>query len=94
MLGDTSYSECCIDDVNASHAKSNDLIIKFGHSCFSTSSVSKQHTDKQFLYVLPDNQIDMENLREQLNQITGNVVLYANCKFYSFIQNQKFNHEI
>jgi diphthamide biosynthesis enzyme Dph1/Dph2-like protein len=36
VMGDTSYSECCVDDVNASHAKSNDAIIKFGNSCLST----------------------------------------------------------
>ena len=41
VLGDTSYSECCVDDVNASHADANDVIVKFGRSCFSSSSVSK-----------------------------------------------------
>ena len=52
ILGDTSYSECCIDDVNASHADVNDVIVKFGRSCFSSSSVSKQRPDKHLLYVL------------------------------------------
>ena len=42
VLGDTSYSECCVDDVNASHAKNNDMIIKFGDSCLSTASLSRQ----------------------------------------------------
>ena len=52
VLGDTSYSECCIDDVNASHAKANDMIIKFGDSCLSTASDSKQSEGKKFIYVM------------------------------------------
>lgn len=51
VLGDTSYSECCVDDVNASHANANDLIVKFGPTCLSTSSKSKQ-SDKEFIYVI------------------------------------------
>jgi len=34
--GFRSYAECCIDDVTASHAQRNDLIVKFGHSCLTT----------------------------------------------------------
>ena len=42
VIGDTSYSACCIDDVIASHAKANDTIIKFGSNhCLSTNSKSK-----------------------------------------------------
>ena len=32
----SAYGECCIDDVTASHASANDLIVHFGHSCLST----------------------------------------------------------
>lgn len=37
VLADTSYGECCVDDVAASHV-STDLIVHFGNSCLSTSS--------------------------------------------------------
>ena len=47
-IADTSYGECCIDDVTASHAKANDMIVHFGHSCFSTKSFGKP-----IVYVLP-----------------------------------------
>lgn len=45
-----SYGECCVDDVNASHLTTNDLIVHFGRCCLSTSS--KQGA-KQIVYVLP-----------------------------------------
>ena len=54
-----SYSECCIDDVTASHAKRNDLIVKFGHSCFTTQesslnsvSTQEEYYIKQLVYVI------------------------------------------
>lgn len=31
-----AYGECCVDDVTASHASANDMIVHFGHSCLST----------------------------------------------------------
>ena len=49
VLGDTSYSPCCVDDVNASHAKGNDAIVKFGQSCLSTAKID----GKKIVYVLP-----------------------------------------
>ena len=64
ILGDSSYAECCVDDVNASHAKSNDMIIKFGRHCLSTASKSKQCGNKQILYVLSNNtEVDFTELR-------------------------------
>mmetsp|Transcript_41838 Transcript_41838/g.40191 ORF Transcript_41838/g.40191 Transcript_41838/m.40191 type:complete len:149 (+) Transcript_41838:7-453(+) len=50
ILGDTSYGECCIDEVNASHAATNDLIVHFGNTCFSTPS---HLPTKDIIYVLP-----------------------------------------
>ena len=60
----SSYAECCVDDVNASHLNSNDLIIHFGRFCLSTSSHTvmlqrkpeeekKEIKYKEILYVLP-----------------------------------------
>ena len=51
VLGDTSYAECCVDDVNASHANDNNLIVKFGPACLSTASKSRQ-SEKEFIYVI------------------------------------------
>lgn len=33
-----TYSDCCVDDVNASHLTANDMIIHFGRCCLSTAS--------------------------------------------------------
>lgn len=46
----SSYGECCVDDVNASHSDKNDMIIHFGKCCLSTSSNYKPN--KEILYVL------------------------------------------
>lgn len=51
-LADTSYSECCIDDVTASHAKANDAIVHFGACCLSTDNEAMD-TTKTIIYVLP-----------------------------------------
>eukprot|EP00347_Sterkiella_histriomuscorum_P019811 403340210 len=56
VLGDTSFGECCIDDVNASHLNSNDLIIHFGKCCLSTASKSPTRPDKEVLYVIPNSE--------------------------------------
>ncbi|EDQ87073.1 uncharacterized protein MONBRDRAFT_33491 [Monosiga brevicollis MX1] len=37
LLGDTSFGECCVDEVAAEHAGA-DLIIHFGHSCLSRTT--------------------------------------------------------
>ncbi|CAI2363958.1 unnamed protein product [Moneuplotes crassus] len=34
VLGDTSYGECCVDEVNSEHY-STDLILHFGRTCFT-----------------------------------------------------------
>ncbi len=39
-----------MDDVNASHLSTNDLIVHFGRCCLSTSS---KQGSKQIVYVLP-----------------------------------------
>ncbi|GAM25381.1 hypothetical protein SAMD00019534_085560 [Acytostelium subglobosum LB1] len=37
ILGDTSYGNCCVDEVTASHLKA-DFIIHYGHSCLSPAT--------------------------------------------------------
>ena len=69
----SAYGECCIDDVTASHASANDLIVHFGHSCLSTDQsmevVTAESKDrnaekkqKNIVYMLPNaNKIISEN---------------------------------
>ncbi len=38
LLCDRTYSDCCVDDVNAGHLSANDMIIHFGRCCLSTAS--------------------------------------------------------
>ena len=47
----SSYGECCVDDVNASHLSANDMIVHFGRFCLSTAS--NKNKDKEIVYVLP-----------------------------------------
>ena len=76
----SSYGECCIDDVTASHAEANDLIIHFGHCCLSTEFES---TFKQIIYVLPlPSQSAISNfvyIQEEINELSksNSVFIYA-----------------
>jgi diphthamide biosynthesis enzyme Dph1/Dph2-like protein len=72
-LGDTSYSECCIDDVNASHAKANDAIVKFGRACLSTESKSKQKEGKEIIYVLLDSEESADGAEDPLNSVMTSI---------------------
>ena len=64
-LADTSYGECCIDDVTASHAANNDCIVHFGHTCLSSDN--RNNATKQIFYVLPRaKQTILDNLGQAL----------------------------
>jgi diphthamide biosynthesis enzyme Dph1/Dph2-like protein len=76
-LADTSYGECCIDDVTASHASANDMIVHFGHTCFSTKGniiaahAGSEKNVKQLLYVLGRSleKSYFENMKDQASAI-------------------------
>lgn len=65
ILGDTSYSSCCVDEVAAQHIN-GDAIIHFGHACHYLSStipvfyvylkqdIDIDHMVSQFKTELPD----------------------------------------
>ena len=57
IIGDTSYSKCCCDEVTAMHLKS-DIIIRVGNSCFT------QNKKMPIYYLL--NNIDFSE--EQISQ--------------------------
>lgn len=84
VLGDSSYSECCIDDVNASHAKANDMIIKFGKHCLSTCSRSVQRGEKEIVYVLTNSSnINFDELSQGLAELNEyDIYLYADSEYY------------
>ncbi|CDW79232.1 diphthamide biosynthesis protein 2-like [Stylonychia lemnae] len=87
VLGDTSYGECCVDDVNASHLNNNDLIIHFGKCCLSTASKSHIRPDKEILYVLPKQQdldfmLVLDDLKEQLQTITTSILIFPDIVIF------------
>ena len=79
IIGDTSYSKCCCDEVTAMHVKS-DIIIRVGSSCFTqnkkmpiyyliNNSEFSEEIISQFkneLYNTIDNQIRTDNKTENL----------------------------
>ena len=79
IIGDTSYSKCCCDEVTAMHVKS-DIIIRVGSSCFTqnkkmpiyylinNSEFSEEITSqfKNELYNTIDAQIKIDNKTENL----------------------------
>ena len=79
IIGDTSYSKCCCDEVTAMHVKS-DIIIRVGSSCFTqnkkmpiyyliNNSEFSEEIISQFkneLYNTIDNQIKTDNKTENL----------------------------
>ena len=65
-LADTSYGECCVDDVTASHAANNDCIVHFGHSCLSSDN--QQQNGKKIFYVLPKTGTNENRINDSLNQ--------------------------
>lgn len=56
ILGDTSYGECCVDEVAAEHLNA-DGIIHFGHTCLTPSQ------KLPVLYVFTVRHIDVEKLK-------------------------------
>ena len=74
-LADTSYGECCIDDVTASHAANNDCIVHFGHTCLSSDNRSQTNTTKQVFYVLPmTKQTILDNLGQALQTMSEQIL--------------------
>ena len=80
-----SYAECCLDDVTASHAVANDMIVHFGHSCFSTEGntiegVSTEgNCSKNVIYVV--NQDDSFIIDASQLAGLGSVYLYADISY-------------
>ena len=80
-----SYAECCLDDVTASHAVANDMIVHFGHSCFSTegNSIEGVNTEgncsKHVVYII--DQDDSKTIDASQLAGLGSVYLYADISY-------------
>ncbi|CAK9441065.1 uncharacterized protein LODBEIA_P49340 [Lodderomyces beijingensis] len=75
ILADTSYSECCIDEVAAEHVNS-DLVVHFGEACLN--EVAKLEA----IYVLGKPKVDVDRVVEELKGKFGveeKVVLMADA---------------
>ena len=79
IIGDTSYSKCCCDEVTAIHLKT-DIIIRVGSSCFTQNKLmpiyylinnlefSKEEISsfKKELFIMLDNQLKYDEKTEYL----------------------------
>jgi len=64
ILGDTSYGECCVDEVAASHLAA-DGVIHFGHTCLTPSQ------NLPVLYVFTRKECDVVHLVEEVKEKWG-----------------------
>ena len=88
IIGDTSYSKCCCDEVTAMHLKS-DIIIRVGNSCFT------QNKNMPIYYLINN----LEFLDEQVTQFQDELnktiedYLKTNDKTENFIIFYKENYQ-
>ena len=78
IAGDTSYGECCVDEVAASHL-SADGVIHFGHTCLTPTQ------SLPVMYVYTRRECDKEQLvqevRERWGQEGGKVLLLYDVEY-------------
>jgi diphthamide biosynthesis enzyme Dph1/Dph2-like protein len=67
VLGDTSYGECCVDEVNAQHLNA-DIIVHFGETCCSKN---KSNT----IFMLAQDNFDTSSLLQHLTELESVLVL-------------------
>ena len=78
IIGDTSYGQCCCDEVTAMHLDS-DMIVRVGSSCFTRNS----KTPIYFLYsnlsfTSEEVSIVKEKIKEIISKAGENVILLYN----------------
>ncbi|KAG6372073.1 putative diphthamide synthesis protein-domain-containing protein [Boletus reticuloceps] len=66
VLADTSYGNCCVDEVAAQHVDA-DLMVHYGHACMSKTS------RLPVVYIFGRKPIDAEDCVQQLSQIFASV---------------------
>lgn len=77
ILGDTSYTSCCVDSVAAMHVQ-GEAIIHYGHSCFTKTNIP-------VYTVLPKKQINIEKfekiIEESIIEKNENKCLFYNAAY-------------
>lgn len=84
VLGDTSYGECCVDEVAAEHF-SSDGVIHYGNSCLTPTQ------RLPVLHIFTSLPIDISDLLEKLDSIDSNrkVYLFYDVRFHTAIEAQR-----
>jgi len=66
IIGDTSYSKCCCDEVTAMHLKS-DIILRVGNSCFT------QNKNMPIYYLLNNLEFSEEQITQFKNELLNTI---------------------
>ena len=83
-MGSSSFGECCVDDVNASHLNANDLIVHFGPCCLSTSSL--RIDGKEIIYVITAPKLTEEAVFKMQEMI--NTQIETSAKVYGIFEGE------
>ena len=79
ILADTSYNNCCVDEVAADHVEA-DLVIHFGDSCLSPPSKTRT------LWFFEQENFP-EQLEIELNSLSQNTLLFYHIKYHNYFTN-------
>ncbi len=81
VLGDTSYGECCVDEVAAQHVEA-DGIVHFGAACLTRAE------RLPVLYVFTDLPVDLEDMREKVEKEDedGRVFVFYDVRYHKAFQ--------
>ena len=80
ILGDTSYGDCCVDEVAAEHL-SSDGVIHFGNTCLTPTQ------RLPVLFIFTRNTVDLAELAEKVKSVEGDsVFLFYDVRFDSFLR--------
>ena len=84
VLGDTSYGECCVDEVAAEHFGS-DGVIHYGNSCLTPTQ------RLPVLHIFTSLPIDISDLLEKLDSIDDSrqIYLFYDVRFHTAIEAQR-----
>lgn len=89
VLADTSYSDCCVDEVAAEHV-GGDVVVHFGDSCLTPIQKLKS------IYVFGEPQVDLAEIQQkfkaQYPDTSSKVVLMADTS-YSYTL-EKLHHDL
>ncbi|XP_065670092.1 2-(3-amino-3-carboxypropyl)histidine synthase subunit 2 [Hydra vulgaris] len=81
VLADTSYGNCCVDEVAASHIQA-DAIIHYGHSCLSVTEKTPT------FYVFGRSKLNLDDFSLCTNKLftENKVLLLYDVKYYHYVE--------